>query len=555
MSFIRHTSCEACGSSDACAVYEDNTYCHACHDWNKLKPEEEDTLTETPPPKKQVDISYIKEMEINGFRERKVTKQVAEFFDVKSMKNADGEVTQHYYPYTKEGSTDIIAYKQRTVEGKKFKTLGDFKGVELFGQSKCTAGGRKIVMCEGEMDAWSIAQAHLERYGTIYPVVSLPNGAGSVTSVLDNREFLRSFDEVILMMDMDAPGQEAIPKVARVIGSDKVKIASLSQKDPSDTLLAEGQRGITGAVWDAQRWCPAGVINSADTWDQYIAENDAIYTEYPPFVGGLNRKIFGRRMGSITTFTSGTGSGKTSFLREDMFHLLKTTDSKIGVCSLEESVPETVRGFISLELNQRVGIPGCTATEEDQRRAWESTMGSGRFEILDHQGSVDDNSLLDKMEYLACTCDYIYLDHITIAISGDEGGANEAMDNFMSSLLKMAKRHNVWIGLVSHLRKSGQEQTSFECGAEINEDSMKGSGSLKQISAQIIAFERNKSAETQLERSTVSVRVLKDRFGGDTGLADKYVFSFANGRLSNADQQATTSDFDNLTKREKDAKE
>jgi len=108
---------------------------------------------------------------------------------------------------------------------------------------------------------------------------------------------------------------------------------------------------------------------------------------------------------------------------------------------------------------------------------------------------------------------------------------NAAMDKFMSELLKMAKRHNVWFGVDSHLRKSNQDQSSFEQGAEINEDSLKGSGSLKQISAQIIALERNKAAEDINERTTVKVRVLKDRFGGDTGTAGRYKYDFDDGRL------------------------
>jgi twinkle protein len=198
-------------------------------------------------------------------------------------------------------------------------------------------------------------------------------------------------------------------------------------------------------------------------------------------------------------------------------------------------------------MSMRVGIPGVEAPLEDQRAAFDKTLGTGRFEILDHQGSVSDDSLLEKLEYMACVCDYIYLDHITIAISDVDGNTNQAMDKFMSELLKMAKRHNVWFGVVSHLRKSNQDQSSFEQGAEINEDSMKGSGSLKQISAQIIALERNKNAEDEGERHTVKVRVLKDRFGGDTGLAARYKFSFDTGRLRGVEQAAAIADFDNLT--------
>lgn len=483
-------------------------------------------------PKKPEDMSFIKDLTHNGFKERRITKQVAEYFNVRSIKNSDGVVTHHYYPYTKSGAE--VAYKERVVDGKRFRTMGDFKGSDLFGQSLFPEGGRRVVVTEGELDALAVAQASLDNYDQVYPVVSIPNGASALQAIHSNREYLRSFKEVILMFDNDDAGQKAIGEAAKVIGSDKVKVARLQQKDASDAYLAGGEKLIHNAVWNASSWCPAGIVNSVNTWDQYVTELDAVYTPYPDFISGLNDKIYGRRLGSITTFTSGTGSGKTSFLREDMFHLLKTTDSKIGICSLEESVAETVRGFISLEMSQRVGLPGVDIPLEDQREAFENTMGTGRFEILDHQGSVSDDSLLEKLEYMACVCDYIYLDHITIAISEVEGSINAAMDKFMSELLKMAKRHNVWFGVVSHLRKSNQDQSSFEGGSEISEDSLKGSGSLKQISAQIIALERNKYSEDINERTTVKVKVLKDRFTGDTGLAGRYKFDFENGRLRSA---------------------
>ena len=533
--FKYHTDCPKCGSSDANAVYEGGTtYCFSCQNWEKI--EEDDEISETfdVVQSHSATLQEIADYAVKGFRERQITKQVAEYFGVRVRTDGD-DVTHHYYPYQSDGRT--VAYKERVVEGKKFKTIGQFKGVDLFGMHLFKPGGRKIIVTEGELDAMAIAQAWLTESEKIYPVVSIPNGASSLKSVLHNRDYLRSFEEVILMMDSDEPGLKAQAEVAKMVGSDKVKIARLDYKDASDALLAKGHKAIVYATYDAQNWCPSGVLNSSQTWNQYVEEQEAVYVQWPNFVPGLNDKIYGRRLGSITTFTSGTGSGKTSFLREDAYHLFKNTDAKIGICSLEESVAETVRGFISLDLSKRVGIPGVDVDIDDQRAAWERTMGTDRFLVLDHQGSVSDDSLMEKLEYMANVCDFIYLDHITIAISEVDGNINAAMDKFMSDLLKVCKRHNVWFGVVSHLRKSNQDQSSFEQGAEISEDSLKGSGSLKQISAQIIALERNKHAESEAERHRVKVRVLKDRFGGDTGTADHYKFSFETGRLSNANPE------------------
>jgi len=154
--------------------------------------------------------------------------------------------------------------------------------------------------------------------------------------------------------------------------------------------------------------------------------------------------------------------------------------------------------------------------------------------LLDHQGSVSDNSLMEKIEFMAASgCKFIYLDHITLAVSEVDGSVNESMDKLMSDLLKCCKKFDVWIGVVSHLRKTGGGTKTFEEGANITEDALKGSGSLKQIAFQIIGFSRNKYEEDEFERQRVKISVLKNRFTGFTGPAGHARFDSDTGRLTN----------------------
>jgi len=66
-------------------------------------------------------------------------------------------------------------------------------------------------------------------------------------------------------------------------------------------------------------------------------------------------------------------------------------------------------------------------------------------------------------------------------------------------------------------------------------DDIKGSGSVKQISFQIIAFARNLTAKSLSERNTIKVRVLKSRFTGKTGDAGGALYDHNTGRLSYID--------------------
>jgi len=531
--FVGHTSCEACGSSDANAVYDNEdiqtTYCFAC----QATGTQEEEITIQGFDKVNTEVPQVPTLS-RGFRDRKITRAAAEFFNVTVAMSGEA-ITHHYYPYTKSGT--VTGYKVRQVDGKIFKAIGDKKNTDLFGQSKFSQGGQKLVIVEGELDALAVAQSMLDEYKKVFPVVSVPDGAQSAAkSILANREWVRSFNEVIIMFDQDTPGQDGANEAAKVIGADKAKIAKLTTKDASDEYLALGAKGISSAVWNAAQWQPAGIINAKDTWEVYQSEKDAEYQSFPPFLEALNEKIHGTRTGSITMLTSGTGCGKTTFVKENIYHILRTTQDQIGLVSLEESTSETVRGFLSLDLSKRVGLPGVVVSIEEEKAAFDRTLGTGRILMLDHQGSCEDTSLVDKLEFLALSgCRHIVLDHITIAVSESrDGNTNQAIDSLMSQLLKITKKHDVHITCISHLRKVGGGNTSFEDGGDISMDDLRGSGSLKQISAQVIALSRNLSAESELERHTVKVKVLKDRWTGATGWAGCYQFDHATGRLKRA---------------------
>jgi twinkle protein len=528
-----------CGSSDAMRKYDDgHAHCFSCNKHFKLDGQEQEEF-EVVSTSKHESLEEIQSYPVRGFKERGITKQVCDFFKVKVGYGESGEINEHYYPYGTGGN--VTGYKVRKVADKSFYSKGTLTG--LFGQSQFN-GGKRLIITEGELDAMTVAQAALDKYGKIYPVVSIAS-ATNIKEVLAQRDWIRSFDDVVLWLDADEPGQKATEELARIIGIDKAHIAKASEKDASDVYTKhEGDtkakaEAVMSVVFNAKKWSPAGIISSANTWDKYKNRTTGEYIPYPPFAQTLNDKIYGRRLGSITLITSGTGMGKTSFVKEDQYHLLKTRphDERIGVLSLEEDVGEAVELIMALEANKRISLPDVKAllTEDEERRYWEATMASDRYMFLDHQGSVGDDSLISKMEFMILSgCKFLYLDHITIAVSesGEGDKVNAAIDKMMSDILKLVKRYNVWICVISHLRKTPNTKKSFEMGAVPTEDDLKGSGALKQIPMQTFAMSRNKMEEDPRKRNTSKFWILKDRFTGRTGYGCSFIFNDTTGRLN-----------------------
>lgn len=538
MTRYTQTECPNCDSSDAFTIYEDGGYCFSCNYSNKKVSKEMNDFNSIPTATSTNKLAEIMDLNSFAITSRGISKAVVDHFGIKMAVNPDGSGGSHFYPYTKDGK--VIAYKERQLP-KTFYIQGDFKDTELFGQAQAM-GGKSLVITEGELDACAVAQAFYDKYGKVYPVVSIPSASGTKV-LLEQLSFIRRFETVVLFFDQDEAGQAAVEKAAKIIGAGRAKVAKLLEKDPSDELLKHGSAKLLQAYWDAQTWSPAGIVVGEPIWDQFKARQEVESVPYPDCLNGLNEKLQGIRHGEITLFTSGTGSGKSTVIKEIALDLLAKTNDKIGLISLEESVGDTAEKFISMSL-QRSSMDLKAIPDAELRRGFEQVFKDERLVLLDHQGSCSDTSLLDKIEYMALMgCKYLILDHITIAVSeGSEGlGGNEAVDKLMSDLLKIVKKHNVWLGLISHLRKATGGNKSFEEGNLASIDDIKGSGSIKQISFDIIAFARNLVSDNLVERNTIKFRVLKSRFTGQTGSAGAAVYSPETGRLSSTLTETFTS--------------
>ena len=538
---------DGCASSDAMQIYNDgHGYCFSCEKHFKaseLSGDNEILDLETFRQGKNNAASNFqrtnafgpKEGRERGFRERHITKQVTAFFGVKSVEQSPGgKILSHWYPYFNEEGV-VTSYKVRNLP-KDFRT--EPSGVtptELFGQRLFPAKGKRIVITEGELDALAVAQASYDEYNRFYPVVSLPAGATSAKKSLSQQvKYLRSFEEVVLCFDQDEQGQKATEVACKIIGADKVKIASLPEKDPCDVLINHGYKKLMQCIWDAADWQPASIMSVEDLWNSLESYSEIESVSYPPCLQGLNEKSKGMRRGEITLFTSGTGSGKSTMMREIMFHLLNATeDTKIGIVSLEESPAETARRLSGLSINRNPAKDEIPL--EELKVGFDKVFGSGRVVILNHEDCKLGSDILDSLEWMALSgCTHLFLDHITLLTSEGFDGlqGNEAQDKAMNSLNRMVKRRNVWLGLVSHLRKMGESGKSFEDGVLASLDDIRGSGSIKQISYDIFAFARNLNAESSDTRNTIKLAVLKCRYTGLTGPAGKAEYDYHTGRLN-----------------------
>ena len=537
--FIKHVNCDGCGSSDANAVYSDgSTFCFSCR---KSAPKgSEDTEVEFNVVQSQLTLDEIDALPVDTFRG--ISKRVLYNCGVKVEYDENRNIVSHYYPLTHNNK--VKAYKKRIVSTKEFRVVGKLDVPQLFNQINC--GKRKnLVITEGEIDCLSLLEM-LTKAKAQFDVVSIVNGAQSARrNIASNLDFVNKYDKVFLAFDNDEPGIEASKDVAHIIKPGKAHIVNSIHKDANDALTKGLSDNYLQDVWGAKTYKPDNFVTGEKVWQAFKERTNTESVPYPDCIKGLNDKLLGMRLGEITLFTSGTGSGKSTVVKETILNLLEKTDSKIGLISLEESIGDTATRLIGMSLNKNIRFPK-DISEEEARKGYEKVFGDERLILLDHQGSVQDSSLLERIEYLsALGCQYLILDHITIAVSeGAQGkSGNEAVDKVMSDLLKITKRYNIHLTLISHLRKSSGDNKSFEEGRMASLDDIKGSGSIKQISFDIVTFARNMMAREENDRNVVKFAVLKSRFSGLTGHCGEAIYNNDTGRLSYHESQIAFKEF------------
>ena len=99
--------------------------------------------------------------------------------------------------------------------------------------------------------------------------------------------------------------------------------------------------------------------------------------------------------------------------RQIAHHLLKTTDEKVGYIALEENVERSSQGILGIEIKKLLHLEPFEVDEE-YRKGFDATIGSGRFFVYDHWGSLDTEELLSHVRYMikAEGVTHIVLDHI-----------------------------------------------------------------------------------------------------------------------------------------------
>jgi len=525
--------CDSCGSSDAVAEYEDGSFhCFACEKTtrgnNAQTKDYRPMVNLTGDPILERYITKWQQAQAVAIPDRNINSTSTKRYGVV----VDG--TQHLYPYFTDESSNPVGFKVRG-PNKSFTAVGDVKQSGLFGQQLYgNHNQHRVVVTEGELDALSAYQM----FDGKAAVVSLRSGAaGAGRDFKAAYEFLDGFKEIILCFDADDAGSAGVEKAAEVFAG-KLRVMKLDPrvgKDANDYLKTGRIKEFTDAYWAASQYTPKGVLSTAELWERLNTKPPEPLFDYP--WQPLNELTYGARPTELVMVTAGSGLGKSSILREMVMHIKNTTQHRVGVLMMEESVERTAEGFMGVDLSTPVHLPTSTVKRgsEEYKDSFDRVFGDGQIMIMD--AAFDTGATVDavvaRVRFMAkaLDCKVVVLDHISILVSsGQHGDERKALDEIMTKLRTLTQDTGIVLIAVSHLKRP--EGKAHEEGSATSISQLRGSASIAQLSDFVIGLERNGQAECPTTRNTTHIRVLKNRYSGMTGPAGHLLYDTKSGRLT-----------------------
>jgi twinkle protein len=464
--------------------------------------------------------------DVMGYRcvdlpDRHLRRDSLDYFGVRiGVSEEDGTTPiSHHYPYYRDD--ELVGFKNRIIEDKRIWSIGDLKEVDLFGWHQAVkAGGRKLFITEGELDAVALYQALRDKqkgtkYEELHPaVVSIQHGAASAAKDIARlRESIsRTFKEVVLVFDMDEAGRKAVEEVSHVLD---ITAAVLPAKDANECLIKGRANALVNAVlFNASKPKNSRLVHAKDLHE--AAKKPAEYGVSWPWKH-VTEATRGIRLGETIYIGAGQKQGKSEVVNTLAAHFIKEHGWKVLLCKPEEANNKTYKLVAGKMVGKFFHDPTKAFDEEAYDKAGD-LIGDNLF-LLNIYQHVDFETLKGDIKAAVMDgCKSIIIDPITNFTNGmDAASANTKLQEIAQELAAMALDLNIVIFIFCHLRNP-DSGPPHERGGEVQSHQFAGSRAMARSCNLMLGLEGNRDPNLSPEERNVRTLVLlEDREFGQTG--------------------------------------
>lgn len=481
---------------------------------------------------KNLEIKEIKALPYLNFKYRDIPAQIYKNWGVRlGLSEMDGKTPYCiFYPYTKDRK--MVGWKARGINKKSFWSKGNIKGSDPFGWEKAlSAKGKRIIIVEGENDAISLdyclrlVDSKTKFKGRKHAIISLANGCSSIEATIKKVVTEGDWKEIVILMDDDVPGKEAVVKAQKVYREVLVAKPPRGCKDANDAINKDKIKELFSAViWEAKKPPIKGVITVLDVMER-VAEKPVFGLSYP--WDEITEITYGQRFNEVVGIGAGVGQGKTLIAHEMIAHNINKHDMNCFAILLEEDNPTTVRNIAG----KIDSIPYHKPDVEYDNDKFMNTIEGLKDKLLlwqddgDQYKRFDIDEIIKAIRFNVAEYDtkFVYIDNMTRLVDHlDTTKANEFINKYASELEGISCELGIHTNVFSHLNSPGGGKRDHESGGRVKLSQFTGSRGMMRSFHVMMGFERNKLL-TGDNSSKSCINLLKLRkYGGERPVKTKY---------------------------------
>lgn len=431
------------------------------------------------------------------------TKLVIPFFDEK------GDM-----PFIKYRKTDFVKGRDTS---KEWCQAGG-KPI-LFGMQQCNLQNTTLIICEGQIDSMSLAQAGIEN------AVSVPTGAKGFTWVPYCWNWItKNFNTIIVFGDFENGKMSLLDDIKQRFYRLRIKYVREDDykglKDANDILRKYGEAHLRTCIENAEEIPLAQVIDLADVEDVNIYDIDKLGTGISQLDDMLNG---GLPFGGVTIITGKSGKGKSSFASQILVNALEQGYKCFAYSG--ELPNHLFRSWFYYQVAGKAHIQTYTTKKghdgyriSDKNKALIKEWHRGKIFIYDSSNFDDEQSgLLHLVEETINRYGVrvVLIDNLMTGLDleySKESDKYERQSKFVKSLARLGMRYNTVILLVAHKRKS----SGFENDVM---DEVSGSSDITNLG--LITLSYDMGSQKELKEGIIlatqrKLKLVKNRLFGPT---------------------------------------
>jgi len=382
--------------------------------------------------------------------------------------------THVVFPFLRDG--ELINHKTRAIADKRDMRTAKGAAPCLFGWQAIPEDARRVVICEGELDALALWD-----YG--FPALSVFSGVKNLAWVDVEYPHLERFSEILLCLDTDDAGREGTNLLLERLGPERCKVVTLPRKDANDCLIdGISREDVALCFAQAEVRDPETLRRASDFTDEVVREfyppDDAALGVFLPW-SKVGRQVM-LRPAELSIWTGINGHGKSQMLGQIMLHAADQGE-RVLIASLEIKPRKTLYRMTRQLL-------ACAEPPIAEVRTAMGWIGE-RVWVFDVTGTGKVDQLLGVIRYAwrRYGVSQVVIDSLMkCGLAEDDYIAQKALVEALCDFKNETEAHD---HLVAHARKGADES---QAPGKLD---VKGTGAITDLADNVFSCWRNKRKE------------------------------------------------------------